>query len=131
MDKLLKSRFLSLYSMVIADGVTEAKELENLYRIGMENYNLTPEEINKCVITAGASFIAPEKMEDCISILYEMSEIAWADGKIDKTEKSLLASYAVRFGFKEENANDIADYLLQQVKNGMSKEDVINTIINA
>ena len=60
-----------------------------------------------------------------------MSEIAWADGKIDKTEKSLLASYAVRFGFKEENANDIADYLLQQVKNGMSKEDVINTIINA
>jgi uncharacterized tellurite resistance protein B-like protein len=131
MEELLKSRFLSLYSMVIADGVVEAKELETLYRIGRENYHLTSEEINKNVVTAGTSFVAPEKMEDRISILYEMAEIAWADGIIDDTEKSLLAKYAVRLGFQEENANDIAEYMLHQVKEGVTLAEVINQILNS
>lgn len=131
MKELLKSRFLSLYCMVMADGVVEAKELETLYRIGRENYHLTPEEINKYVVTAGTSFVAPDKMEDRISILYEMAEIAWADGEIDKTEKSLLARYAVRLGFKEENADGIAEFMLQQVKDGMAQTEVINQILNA
>jgi len=131
MKELLKSRFLSLYCMVMADGVVEAKELETLYRIGRENYHLTPEEINTYVVSAGTSFVAPEKIDERISILYEMAEIAWADGEIDDTEKSLLSRYAVRLGFKEENANDIADFMLQQVHEGVSQADVIQKIMNA
>ena len=131
MEELLKSRFLSLYCMVMADGIVEAKELETLYRIGRENYHLTPEEINETVLTAGTSFVAPSRMEDRISILYEMAEIAWADGEIDKTEHSLLSRYAVRLGFKEENADGIADYMLQQVKDGVSLDDVVEQITNS
>ena len=130
MEELLKARFLSLYCMLIADGVVDAKELETLYRIGRENYHLTPEEINKNVVSAGTSFVAPDKMEDRISILYEMAEIAWADGNIDETERSLLARYAVRLGFQDENADGIADFMIQQVKNGVSQNDVIQMIIN-
>lgn len=117
--------------MVMADGIVEAKELETLYRIGRENYNLTAEEINKNVVSAGTSFVAPDKMEDRVSILYEMAEIAWADGKIDETEKSLLARYAIRLGFKEENAIGISDYMLQKVKDGISQKEVITEILNA
>lgn len=117
--------------MVIADGIVEAKELETLYRIGRESYKLSPEEINSYVVSAGSSFIAPDKMEDRISILYEMAEIAWADGVIDKTEKDLLSRYAIRLGFKDENAEDIAEFMLQQVKDGISKNEVIESIINA
>ena len=131
MDEILKSRFLSLYCMVMADGVVEAKELETLYRIGRENYHLTAEEINKNVVSAGTSFVAPDKMEDRLSILYEMAEIAWADGAIDETEKSLLARYAIRLGFKEENAEGISEFMLQQVKDGITQNDVINQIMNA
>ena len=117
--------------MVMADGIVEAKELETLYRIGRENYYLTPEEINENVLTAGTSFVAPSRMEDRISILYEMAEIAWADGEIDKTEHSLLARYAMRLGFKEENADGIADYMFQQVKDGVSLNDVVEQIGNS
>lgn len=131
MEELQKSRFLSLYCMMLADGIVQAKELEVLYRIGQENYHLTPEEINKTVVTAGTSFIAPEKTEDKIAILYEMAEIAWADGEIDETERSLLARYAVRLGFKEENAESITEFMLQQVKDGVSQKDVISQIMNA
>lgn len=131
MEKLLQSRFLSLYCMVLADGIVEAKELETLYRIGRENYNLTPEEINNSVVTAGTSFVAPRRKEDRLRILYEMAEIAWADGKIDNTERSLLARYAIRLGFKEENAMEIAHFMLQQVKDGVSQDQAIKQITNA
>ena len=116
--------------MVMADGIVEARELETLYRIGRENYNLTPEEINNNVVTAGTSFVAPDKMEDRICILYEMAEIAWADNEIDETEKSLLSRYAVRLGFKEENADGIAEFMLQQVKDGVEQTEVINQILS-
>ena len=130
MENLLKSRFLSLYCMAMADGIVEAKELETLYRIGRENYHLTSEEINNYIVSAGTSFIAPDRMEDRISILYELAEIAWADGEIDDTERSLLSRYAVRLGFKEENAEEISEFMLQQVKDHISQADVINQIVN-
>ena len=117
--------------MVIADGIVEAKELETLYRIGRESYKLSPEEINTYVVSAGSSFVAPDKMEDRISILYEMAEIAWADGVVDKTEKDLLSRYAIRLGFKDENADEIAEFMFQQVKEGISKNEVIDSILKA
>ena len=117
--------------MVMADGVAEAAELETLYRIGRDNYQLSPEEISKNVLAAGKNFIVPDSMEDRISILYEMAEIACADGKIDKTEKSLLSKYAVRLGFLEENADGIADFMLQQVTDGVSLKEVVDEIMNA
>lgn len=130
MEGLLKSHFLSLYCMVMADGIVDAKELGALYRIGRENYQISVEEINKAVTSAGTSFVAPEKITDRIGILYEMAEIAWADGKIDEMEKSLLSRYAVRLGFKKENATDIADFILQEVKKGTRLEQIIDAVVN-
>ena len=34
-------QFLELYRMVLADGIAHPKEMETLYRIGVENYGLT------------------------------------------------------------------------------------------
>lgn len=128
MTDLLKSRFLSLYCMVMADGIVAAKELETLYRIGRESYQLSPLEINEAVVSAGSSYVVPESVEDKISILYEMSEIAWSDGEIDVTEKNLLKKYAVRLGFKEENASSIADYMLKAVEEKVSINSIISEL---
>lgn len=129
MEEELKSRFLGLYHMVISDGIVESKELETLYRIGQENYHLSPEDITKYISSVGTSYSVNDNIETQIGILYEMAEIAWADGVIDDSEKRLLSRYAVRFGFAKENADAIADFMLEQVKNGVSKTDVINLII--
>lgn len=128
MNDTLKAHFLSLYCMVMADGIVSAKELETLYRIGRENYHLSSEEINKAIVSSGTSFIVPESAEERVKILYEMAEIAWADGEIDTTEKNLLQRYTVRLGFKEENAEAIANFMLQQVKEGKSFDEVRNAI---
>jgi len=97
-----KARFLSLYCMVLADGVVDVKELEVLYRIGRENYELTPEEINTMIVGAGTSVPSFETLNDKLELLYQMAEIAWADGKIENTERNLMTKYATRFGFIEE-----------------------------
>ena len=117
--------------MVMADGVVEAKELETLYRIGHENYHLTSEEINQTVVSAGSSFVAPDSVAERIGILYELAEIAWADGRIDDTERLLVKRYAVRLGFKEENAENISEFMFQQVQNGVGRDETIKEIMNA
>lgn len=130
MEEKLKSRFLCLYCMVMADGIVEAKELETLYRIGKENYKLSEEEINEAIVSSGTSFVAPTNIEEKISILYEMSEIAWADGNIDDSERNLLQKYAIRMGFKEENSKEIATFMLEQVKAGTSLDAILSELKN-
>ena len=116
--------------MVMADGIVEAKELETLYRIGKENYELTEQEINEAIVSSGTSFIAPTSIKEKISILYEMSQIAWADGTIDDSEKNLLQKYAIRMGFKEENSQEIATFMLDQVKAETALETILSEFDN-
>lgn len=125
----MKSRFLSLFCMVVADGVVEARELETFYRIGREHYGLTPEEIAPAVVSLGSSFVMPTRMEERVSLLYQMAQIAWADGEIDDTERDMLVRYAVRLEFLPENAEAIASFMLDKVKQGVSEADVIAEIV--
>jgi len=131
MDEKQKARFLGLYCMVLADGVVDVKELEVLYRIGRVNYKLTSDEINKMIVGAGTSVPTFESFDDKLELLYQMAEIAWADGKIEDTERNLMTKYAERFGFITENIPAIIDFLLEKAKNEVPVQDVINEIKNA
>lgn len=125
MDAILKSRFLSLYCMILADGVIDAKELEMLYKIGTDNYGLTQDEITCTVRDAGTSFVVPQSISDKITMLYELTQIAWADGTIDPSEIQLLRKYTQKMGFDEDNVNAIVNLLIQNVKEGVSADDFI------
>lgn len=125
MDAILKSRFLSLYCMILADGVIDAKELEMLYKIGTDNYGLTQDEITCTVRDTGTSFVVPQSISDKITLLYELTQIAWADGTIDPSEIQLLRKYTQKMGFDEDNVNAIVDLLIQNVKEGVSADDFI------
>lgn len=126
-----KARFLGLYCMILADGVIDSRELETLYKIGTETYGLKPEEITEWVKDAGTSFIFPERFEEKIRFLYELAQIAWADGVLEDSEIQLIGNYAVRMGFEKENSKDITDYLLSSVKNNITFENVLNEILTA
>ncbi len=131
MDAKMKSIFLSHYCMILADGIVSAQELETLYRIGQEKYQLSLEEINQYVLSAGTSFVVPESVEDRIRVLYQIAEIAWADEVIDPTERKLLKRYVLRLGFLEDNADDITELLLSSVQEGISVEEILSTINNS
>lgn len=129
MNEILKSRFLVLYCMVLADGVIDTRELETLYRIGQEKYNLTNQQISEAVKEAGTSFILPDKLEDKISLLYEMSQICVCDDKIDETEVNLLKRYARAMDFEEENLDGIVQFLIDEAQSGVNEDDVIQKVL--
>lgn len=116
--------------MVLADGVIDARELEALYRIGTEQYGLTQSEIIETVRNAGSSFIVPSTLEGKVRFLFNMAQIAYADGVIDSSERDLLKKYIAKMGFEEENVESIADFLLDAAQNGMSPDELIHLITN-
>lgn len=130
MDLSLKSQFLSLYHMILADGIIDARELETLYKIGMEQYHLTQEEITAVVRDAGSSFILPTTLQGKVQFLYNLAMIALADGTVDPEEKALLNKYITRMGFEDANADGIAEFLFESIRNDKSFDEIMSIINN-
>lgn len=123
-------QFLELYCMAMADGILHPKEMETLYRIGLENYGLTEAAIDESIKSAGFSSLIPESAEDRIAVLYEMALIAWADGKLEEPERNMLQRYAAKYGVNEENITELVDFLLSQAKENVDKDIIIKQLKN-
>ncbi len=129
MEENNKKMFLGLYQMLLADAEVHPKELELLYQIGKEKGNITEEEIQIAIFSPN-TFISLDSLsnDERIEYLYNLSRIAWADGKIDEKEKNILQDASLRLGFAEENSKEIADFLLQQAKEYKSFDEVLQII---
>lgn len=125
MERKQKNQFLNLYRMVMADGIAHPKEMEILYRIGIEKYNFTEEEIGKEITTAGSSTTIPELLEERILILYEMALIAWADRIIEDSERNLLKRYALQYGVQQSQVDELTDFLLEKARTNTEESEII------
>ena len=121
----LKSHFLNLYGMMIADMEVSPLEKAEIYRIGREEFGLTVEELDKLIISNEILFYLPEKDEDKIIYLYDMASLAWADGKITDEEKGLLRQTAMKFGFEEDKVDEVSDLMLEKAKQKLTHSQVI------
>lgn len=118
-------QFLDLYRMVMADGTADPNEMTTLYRIGIENYGLTQEEMSEVISQGGVSTFIPELYSERIKLLYQMAIIAWADGVIEESEHTFLQRYASKFGIQEDKVKDFVDFLLSKVQEGVSEDEII------
>jgi uncharacterized tellurite resistance protein B-like protein len=127
-----KKMFLGLYQMILSDGEVHPKELELLYQIGREKGNLSKEEIQQAIFSPN-TFVSIESLsnEEKIEYLYNLSRIAWADGKIEDQERETLQEASKRLGFAEENVIEISEFLLEQARGKKSFEEVLQTIKNS
>lgn len=123
MNEQLKNHFLALYKLALSDGSLDMKELELLYKIGLER-GVSKEEICKIVISPGVTTHVPESLEDKIHNLYDLVRIAWADGTIDQEERKLIKNFCLRYGFYEDNIEAITDFLLDEISKGTSYNDL-------
>lgn len=127
MDDVLKRHFFNLYCLALSDGYLDFKELQTLYDIGVER-GITPEQINQWVLTANIAPKVPETLSEKVECLYDLTRMAWADGKIAQEERDIIKKCVVRYGFLEENATGIVDYFIKSVKDNKSKTDILNEI---
>ena len=59
-----------------------------------------------------------------------MAVVAWADGKIEDSERKMLRSYALRYGVIEKSVTSFVDYLLEKAHDDVSEEDIIKELTN-
>ena len=132
MNENEKKMFLGLYQMLLADAEVHPNELEMLYQIGKEKGGISEEEIQQAVFSPN-TFVSLDSMNDDerIEYLYNLSRIAWADGRIDDKEKEVLQDASRRLGFAKENVVEITDFLLEQAKEKKSVIEILETIKNS
>jgi len=127
-----KKMFLGLYQMLLADAEVHPNELKLLYQIGKEKGNISEVEIQSAIFSPN-NVILLESLSDEVRIeyLYNLSRIALADGKIHNKEREILEDTSKRLGFSEEHVKEIAEFLLEQAKEKVPFEDVLQTIKNS
>ena len=123
----LKWHFFNLYCMALSDTDFDPKEAEQLYKIGLE-HGLDKNMIDEIVVTSGLRPEMPKTLEEKVTYLYDLTRMAWADGKIEEEERQMLIKNTIRLGFKEENKNTIVNFLIDSVKDGKSLPQIINEI---
>jgi uncharacterized tellurite resistance protein B-like protein len=128
MDEKLKSHFLNLYCMTVADGNVSPKELEQMYKIGLDYYKLTPEEIDKTIISGDIVFYKPETEEEKVLYLYDLALIACANDVVDEEEKLLLKRYAIKFDVALSQVDTLIEFLLQNAKEKLSHEELLKQL---
>ncbi|WP_027383390.1 hypothetical protein [Epilithonimonas caeni] len=126
----LKAHFLRLYQMAICDDDFSALELKMLYKCaeerGISSKNLDDILLNPINIKS----LVPQTIEEKIDYLYDLTIMIWADGIVSPDEYSAMQKYVLMFGFLEENAMAIVDYMIEAVKVGKHKNEIIFELKN-
>lgn len=126
-DDVVKRHFFNLYCLALSDGYLDFTELQTLYEIGVE-HGITHDQINQLVLTANLAPKAPETIAEKVEYLYDLTRMAWADGKIEPEERDIIKKCVIRYGFLPENATGIVDFFIESVKENKSKTDILNEI---
>lgn len=130
MNENLKKLFLELYQMIISDSEVHPKELELLYQLGKDK-GISEQEIQAAVFSPNNLFSTESLSDDeKITYLYNMAQIAWADGRLDDKEKETLHNTCKRFGFAEEYVAEISDFLLTLAEKKKTINEVLQIINN-
>ena len=128
MDDVMRRHFFNLYCLALSDGYLDFSELQTLYDIGVE-HGITPDQINQVVLTANIARQVPETIAEKVECLYDLTRMAWADGKIAQEEREVIKKCVVNYGqFMEGNADGIVDYFIKSIKENKTKTDILNEI---
>jgi hypothetical protein len=124
----LKSHFLRLYSMAFTDDNFHPLELKMLYDFAEERGVLSSKLDELLLNPTLVQPKIPDSIDEKLTYLYQLSQMIWADGKVDENEKTTLIKYVKMFGFKDENVTDLSEYLLSAVENKISLDDVLKEL---
>lgn len=129
MDENLKAHFLNLYHMALCDVEFRESELVLLYSIGAEK-GISKEDIDSIILSPNlVSFnIQNINVIERIEYLFDFAKIIWADKKIMDKEIELMKYFAKIFEFKKENIDAVVKFLLDEIKKGTSKEEVLKIV---
>ncbi|GAA4237548.1 hypothetical protein GCM10022291_24580 [Postechiella marina] len=113
--------------MAFADDNFDVLEMQMLYKFAEER-GLSKEQLNDILLNPSHDSSIPESLQVRVEYLYDLAVMIWADGKVTNDEYNTLKKYCKKFEFLDENITELADYLLESAKTGVSKEEIITEI---
>ncbi|MBC8298181.1 MAG: hypothetical protein H8E55_20640 [Pelagibacterales bacterium] len=130
MDKIsleLKAHYLRLFQMALIDCNFHELELQALYRMA-ESRGIENLELDKILLSSADMSVIPNKDEELVKYLYDLTIIIIADGKVTDDEKELFNRYATMFGFEEKNFDKILNLLLEKFEENVPRNEIYNLI---
>ncbi|PJJ64628.1 hypothetical protein [Chryseobacterium geocarposphaerae] len=126
----LKAHFLRLYQMAICDDDFSALELKMLYKCAEER-GISSKNLDEILLNPiNLKSLVPQTIEEKVDYLYDLTVMIWTDGIVSPNEYSALQKYVLMFGFLEENVTAIVDYLIEAVKIGKNKSEILCELKN-
>lgn len=125
----LQAQFLRLYQMAMTDGDFSPLEWKMLYEFAEER-NISKEELDKILLSTTGNLQIPEAIEQKLEYLFDFAKMAWADGFVSDDEKVTLKKFCRKFGFLDENIEELSEYLILAAKpnSGKTKADIIKEL---
>jgi hypothetical protein len=73
-------------------------------------------------------FTIPDDILKKIEYLFDFARMIDADNFIDPAEKAIMKKFCLKFGFAEENLDELVDFFISEVKKGTTKHEVFNLV---
>jgi uncharacterized membrane protein YebE (DUF533 family) len=106
-----KNHIKNLLALAKADGFVHEKEQKMLFKIG-KRIGLKDRQVKELVDSDEKfTIIVPDNFRDQMNVLYDIMQMVWADGVVEKSEIAFCENLVRRFGLKKE----IVKWLLQEV----------------
>lgn len=123
----LKSHFLRLYQMAFSDDNFDVLEMQMLYKFAEER-GVSKEQLDNVLLNPSHHSAIPESIEEKIEYLYDLALMIWADNKVTEDERNTLKKYGVKFGFMQDNIEELSQFLLDYAKNNLPKEELFKLL---
>ena len=121
----LKSHFLRLYQMAFSDDNFDKLELKMLYHFANER-GISESQLQEILLNPQQhNTELPVELEQKIEYLNDLCKMIWADGVVTEDERNTLMKYCKKFNFLDKNLEQLADFLLECAKEGLSVEDIL------
>ena len=106
-----KNHIKNLLALAKADGFVHAKEQKMLLKIG-KRLGLKDRQVKELMDSDEKfSVIVPDNFHDKMNVLFDVMQMVWADGVIEKKEIEFCESLVKKFGMKK----GIVQWLLNEV----------------
>ncbi len=123
----LKSHFLRLYQMAFSDDNFDVLEMQMLYRFAEER-GVTKDQLDNILLNPSHNTCVPESLEEKIEYLYDLALMIWADNIVTEDERITLRKYCLKFGFLDENIEELSKFLLSHAKEQLPKYKLVELL---
>lgn len=123
-----KSHMKNLIEMAAADGNFDQDEQELLKKIAKKN-NVSDSQLQKIKTNPDTvGFELPTDRRERFHQFYDLVHMMTVDKSIHPEEMKLCNLYAIRFGYKRENAGELIETIQSNIKYGQSHDETMSRV---